>query len=111
MAQVTPWNYPIMMLIWKIAPALAAGNTIVLKPSDTTPESTLVFARLVQDILPAGVFNVVLGDGSVGALLTEHPVPGLVAITGSVRAGQAVAVSAAKNLHRAHLALTEESGW
>ena len=104
-AQVTPWNYPIMMAIWKIAPALAAGNTVVLKPSDTTPESTLVLARLTQGILPDGVLNVVLGDGTTGQLMTEHPVPGLVSITGSVRAGMAVAASAAKNLHRAHLEL------
>ena len=104
-AQVTPWNYPIMMAIWKIAPALAAGNTVVLKPSDTTPESTLVLARLTQGILPDGVLNVVLGDGSTGQLMTEHPVPGLVSITGSVRAGMAVAASAAKSLHRAHLEL------
>ncbi|GAB3615657.1 gamma-aminobutyraldehyde dehydrogenase [Okibacterium endophyticum] len=104
-AQVTPWNYPLMMAVWKIAPALAAGNTIVLKPSDTTPESTLALARLTQGILPDGVLNIVLGDGTTGQLLTEHPVPGLVAITGSVRAGMAVAASAAKNLHRAHLEL------
>ncbi|MCE3613330.1 aldehyde dehydrogenase family protein, partial [Escherichia coli] len=62
-AQVTPWNYPLLMLIWKIGPALAAGNTIVLKPSDTTPESTLVLADLIKEIFPAGVFNVVLGNG------------------------------------------------
>ncbi|MGG7465416.1 gamma-aminobutyraldehyde dehydrogenase [Plantibacter sp. YIM 135347] len=103
--QVTPWNYPFLMAVWKIAPALAAGNTIVLKPSDTTPESTLVLAKLTQGILPDGVFNVVLGNASTGTFLTEHPTPGLVAITGSVRAGQAVATSAAKNLHRAHLEL------
>lgn len=104
-AQVTPWNYPIMMAIWKIAPALAAGNTVVLKPSDTTPESTLVLAKLTQGILPDGVLNVVLGNGATGQAMTEHPVPGLVSITGSVRAGMAVAASAAKNLHRAHLEL------
>ena len=104
-AQVTPWNYPIMMAIWKIAPALAAGNTIVLKPSDTTPESTLVLAKLTQGILPDGVLNVILGNGATGQAMTEHPVPGLVSITGSVRAGMAVAASAAKNLHRAHLEL------
>ncbi|WP_411721238.1 gamma-aminobutyraldehyde dehydrogenase [Mycetocola sp.] len=104
-AQVTPWNYPLMMAIWKIAPALAAGNTVVLKPSDTTPESTLVLARLTQGILPDGVLNVILGNASTGQLMTEHPVPGLVSITGSVRAGMAVAASAAKHLHRAHLEL------
>lgn len=104
-AQVTPWNYPFMMAIWKIGPALAAGNTIVLKPSDTTPESTLVLARLTKGILPDGVFNVVLGDASTGNELVNHPTPGLVSITGSVRAGIAVAGSAAQQLKRAHLEL------
>lgn len=103
--QVTPWNYPFMMAIWKIGPALAAGNTIVLKPSDTTPESTLVLARLTKGILPDGVFNVVLGDASTGAELVGHPTPGLVSITGSVRAGIAVAGNAARQLKRAHLEL------
>ncbi|AFU02459.1 gamma-aminobutyraldehyde dehydrogenase [Nocardia brasiliensis] len=103
--QVTPWNYPFMMAIWKIGPALAAGNTIVLKPSDTTPESTLVLARLTKGILPNGVFNVVLGDASTGTELVSHPTPGLVSITGSVRAGIAVAGSAAQQLKRAHLEL------
>jgi 1-pyrroline dehydrogenase len=104
-AQVTPWNYPLMMALWKIGPALAAGNTIVLKPSDTTPESTLVLAELTRGILPDGVVNVVLGDASTGTLLTEHPTPGLVAITGSVRAGRAVATSGAHGLKRVHLEL------
>ncbi|MDJ0321191.1 gamma-aminobutyraldehyde dehydrogenase [Pseudarthrobacter sp. PS3-L1] len=104
-AQVAPWNYPFLMAIWKIGPALAAGNTIVLKPSDTTPESTLVLARLAGEIFPAGVLNVVLGTGSTGSLMVEHPVPGLVSITGSVRAGIAVASGAAKGLKRAHLEL------
>ncbi|TKV26106.1 gamma-aminobutyraldehyde dehydrogenase [Arthrobacter sp. NamB2] len=104
-AQVAPWNYPFLMAIWKIGPALAAGNTVVLKPSDTTPESTLVLARLTQGILPDGVLNVVLGTGETGAAMIEHPVPGLVSITGSVRAGIAVATSAAKGLKRAHLEL------
>ncbi|MFC7447078.1 gamma-aminobutyraldehyde dehydrogenase [Rhodococcus daqingensis] len=103
--QVTPWNYPFMMAIWKIGPALAAGNTVVLKPSDTTPESTLVLARLSKGILPDGVLNVVLGNGGTGATLVEHPDLGLVSITGSVRAGIAVAVSAAKQVKRAHLEL------
>ena len=104
-AQVAPWNYPFLMAIWKIGPALAAGNTVVLKPSDTTPESTLVLARLAGDIFPAGVLNVVLGTGETGALMVEHKVPGLVSITGSVRAGIAVASGAAKGLKRAHLEL------
>ena len=104
-AQVTPWNYPLMMALWKIGPALAAGNTIVLKPSDTTPESTLVLARIAGEVLPPGVLNVVLGDGGTGALLTEHPAPAMVSITGSVRAGRAVARSAADGLKRSHLEL------
>ena len=104
-AQVAPWNYPLLMAIWKIGPALAAGNTVVLKPSDTTPESTLVLARLAGDIFPAGVLNVILGTGETGAAMVEHPVPGLVSITGSVRAGIAVASGAAKTLKRAHLEL------
>ncbi|MFS2280483.1 gamma-aminobutyraldehyde dehydrogenase [Microbacterium sp. OR21] len=104
-AQVTPWNYPLNMAIWKIGPALAAGNTVVLKPSETTPSTTVRLAELAAEILPAGVFNVVLGDRTTGALLTEHPAPQLVAITGSVRAGQAVAESASKQLKRVHLEL------
>ncbi|MCH6469195.1 gamma-aminobutyraldehyde dehydrogenase [Sinomonas terrae] len=104
-AQVAPWNYPFLMAIWKIGPALAAGNTVVLKPSDTTPESTLVLAKLIQAIFPAGVVNVVLGNAATGALMVEHPVPGLVSITGSVRAGVAVATGAAKGLKRSHLEL------
>ena len=104
-AQVTPWNYPLMMAIWKIGPAIAAGNTVVLKPSDTTPESTVKMAELAGAILPPGVFNVINGDGQTGKTLVEHPVPGLVSITGSVRAGISVAVSAAQQLKRAHLEL------
>ncbi|NJC23294.1 aldehyde dehydrogenase (NAD+) [Arthrobacter pigmenti] len=104
-AQVAPWNYPFLMAIWKIGPALAAGNTIVLKPSDTTPESTLVLARLTQGILPDGVLNVVLGTGETGAAMVEHKTPAMVSITGSVRAGIAVATGAAKGLKRAHLEL------
>ena len=104
-AQVTPWNYPLLMAIWKLGPALAAGNTVVLKPSDTTPESTLVLARLIGEIFPAGVVNVVLGDASTGALMTGHRVPAMLSITGSVRAGRAVALAAAQNLKRGHLEL------
>ncbi|RDI67960.1 1-pyrroline dehydrogenase [Nocardia pseudobrasiliensis] len=103
--QVTPWNYPFMMAIWKIGPALAAGNTVVLKPSDTTPESTLALARLTKGILPDGVFNVVLGDASTGAAIVNHATPGLVSVTGSVRAGIAVAGAAAQQLKRTHLEL------
>jgi len=103
--QVTPWNYPMMMAIWKIAPALAAGNTIVLKPSDTTPETTLKLAEIAAEFLPPGVFNVVTGDRDTGRALVEHPTPQLVAITGSVRAGAQVAESASKDLKRVHLEL------
>src|SRR5919202_2701220 len=103
--QVTPWNYPMMMATWKIAPALAAGNTIVLKPSDTTPETTLLLAEIAGEFLPPGVLNVIMGDRDTGRLVVEHPVPQMVAITGSVRAGMQVAASAAKDLKRVHLEL------
>src|SRR6185312_2753247 len=96
--QVTPWNYPLMMAIWKIAPALAGGNTIVLKPSDTTPLTTLRLAELAAQVLPAGVFNVVTGDRDTGRAVVEHAAPELVSITGSVRAGMEVAKSAALDL-------------
>ena len=104
-AQVTPWNYPLMMAIFKIAPARTAGNTIVLKPSGTTPESTLQLAELTRGILPPSVLNIVMGDAGTGRALVEHRVPGLVSITGSVRAGIEVAISAATQLERAHLEL------
>ncbi len=103
--QVTPWNYPLMMMVWKIAPAIAAGNCLVLKPSDTTPASTTLFAEMVQEFLPPGVFNVVTGNRDTGRAVVEHPVPQLVSITGSVRAGMEVAASAAKQLKRVHLEL------
>ena len=103
--QVTPWNYPLMMMVWKIGPALAAGNTIVLKPSDTTPASSTLLAELCQEFLPPGVLNVVTGDRDTGRRLVEHPTPQLVAITGSVRAGMEVAASAATQLKRVHLEL------
>jgi betaine-aldehyde dehydrogenase len=103
--QVTPWNYPMMMAVWKIAPALAAGNTIVLKPSDTTPETTLLLAELASEFLPAGTFNVVTGDRETGRALVEHKTPAMVAITGSVRAGIQVAQSAAPDVKRVHLEL------
>jgi betaine-aldehyde dehydrogenase len=102
---VAPWNYPMMMAVWKFAPALAAGNTIVLKPSDTTPASTVKMAELFADILPPGVFNVVCGDRDTGAALVSHPIPGMVSITGSTRAGIAVAKAAAESVKRAHLEL------
>jgi len=104
-AAVTPWNYPMMMAVWKWAPALAAGNTMVLKPSDTTPYSTLLMAELMSEFLPAGVFNVVCGDRDTGRALVAHPVPQMVSITGSVRAGKEVAAAAAGDLKRVHLEL------
>lgn len=104
-AQVTPWNYPLMMAIWKIAPALAAGNTLVIKPSDTTPASTVLLGEICNEIFPPGVMNVVTGDRDTGRALMEHATPQLVSITGSVRAGMEVAASAAKDLKRVHLEL------
>ncbi|HEX6148940.1 gamma-aminobutyraldehyde dehydrogenase [Nocardioides sp.] len=103
--QVTPWNYPLMMMIWKIAPALAAGNTVVLKPSDTTPASSTLLAELAQEFLPPGVLNVVCGDRDTGRALIEHKIPQMVSITGSVRAGMEVATSAAADLKKVHLEL------
>lgn len=103
--QVTPWNYPLNMAVWKIAPAIAAGNTVVLKPSDTTPQATLLLGRLAAEYLPAGVLNVVTGDRTTGAALLQHATPQMVAITGSVRAGMQVARAAADDLKRVHLEL------
>ncbi|MEU9015018.1 gamma-aminobutyraldehyde dehydrogenase [Streptomyces sp. NPDC048479] len=109
-AQVAPWNYPMMTAVWKFAPAVAAGNTVVLKPSDTTPASTVLLAEIVGGVvkelgLPAGILNVICGDRETGQLMVEHPVPALAAITGSVRAGIQVAGSAAKDVKRVHLEL------
>ncbi len=104
-AQVTPWNYPMMMAVWKFAPALAAGNTVVLKPSDTTPVSTLLLAEIAADIFPPGVFNVICGDRDTGRALVAHDIPQMVSITGSVRAGIEVAQAAAAGLKRVHLEL------
>lgn len=105
--QVTPWNYPMMMAVWKLAPAIAAGNTVVIKPSDTTPSSTLRMAELMMeaDALPPGVVNVVMGDRDTGRALVEHKIPQMVAITGSVRAGMQVAESASRDVKRVHLEL------
>ena len=103
--QVTPWNYPLNMAVWKFAPALAAGNTIVLKPSDTTPASTLLLAEVAAEFLPAGVFNVVTGNRDTGRAMIENKIPQMVAITGSVRAGMEVAKTAALDLKRVHLEL------
>jgi betaine-aldehyde dehydrogenase len=104
-AQVTPWNYPLMMAVWKVAPAIAAGNTVVLKPSDTTPASSLQLAELAAEFLPEGVLNVVCGDRDTGRKLVSHPIPAMVSVTGSVRAGIEVAHAAADSLKRVHLEL------
>ena len=104
-AAVTPWNYPMMMATWKWAPAIAAGNTMVLKPSDTTPVTTLLLAELMSEHLQAGVFNVICGDRDTGRALVSHPIPQMVSITGSVRAGKEVATAAATDLKRVHLEL------
>ena len=104
-AQVTPWNYPMMMAVWKWAPAIAAGNTVVLKPSDTTPVTTLMMAEMMSEHLQAGVMNVICGDRDTGRALVAHPAPRMVSITGSVRAGKEVAAEAAAGLKRVHLEL------
>lgn len=104
-AQVAPWNYPMMMAVWKFAPAIAAGNTVVLKPSDTTPASTILMAEIIGSILPKGVFNVVCGDRETGKAMVEHRTPAMASITGSVRAGMQVAESASKDVKRVHLEL------
>jgi betaine-aldehyde dehydrogenase len=103
--QVTPWNYPLNMAVWKFAPAVAAGNTTVLKPSDTTPQSTLLLAEICSLHLPAGVVNVVTGDRTTGAAMIDHTIPQMVSITGSVRAGMEVAKAASHGLKRVHLEL------
>ncbi|MDO5053263.1 MAG: aldehyde dehydrogenase family protein [Pseudoclavibacter sp.] len=103
---ITPWNYPLLMAAWKIAPILAVGNTMVLKPSEQTPLSTLALAELAAEALPAGALNIVLGEGEpVGRLLAEHPGVDLLALTGSVRSGSAVAAAAAASRKRVHLEL------
>ena len=103
--QVTPWNYPLNMAVWKFAPAVAAGNTTVLKPSDTTPSSTLLLAEVAAEFLPPGVLNVITGDRTTGAAMIDHRTPQMVSITGSVRAGMEVAKSASRDLKRVHLEL------
>jgi betaine-aldehyde dehydrogenase len=104
-AQAAPWNYPMMMAVWKFAPAIAAGNSIVLKPSDTTPATTVLLAEIANEFLPAGVFNVVCGDRDTGRAMVAHPTPAMVSVTGSVRAGMEIAESASKSLKRVHLEL------
>jgi len=104
-ASICPWNYPLMMAVWKFGPALAAGCPVVLKPSELTPLTTLKLAELLADVLPEGVFNVVTGAGDVGAGLVEHPGVDMVSLTGSVPTGQAIAAAASKTLKRVHLEL------
>ena len=104
-AQVAPWNYPMMMAVWKFAPAVAAGNTVVLKPSDTTPVSTTLLAEICAEFLPPGVVNVICGDRDTGRAMVVHPTPAMVSVTGSVRAGMEVAEAAARSLKRVHLEL------
>jgi len=104
--QVTPWNYPLMMAIWKFAPAIAAGNTVVLKPAETTPITTLRLAELTAEILPKGVLNVVTGPGEpTGQALISHPDVDMLGLTGSVDTGKHVARTAADTLKRVHLEL------
>jgi 1-pyrroline dehydrogenase len=104
--QITPWNYPLAMAVWKIGPALAAGNTVVLKPSELTPLSTIRLAELAAEVLPAGVLNVITGHGDpVGAGLVRDPAVRMVSLTGSVGTGQAIARAAADTLARVHLEL------
>ena len=105
-AQIAPWNYPLMMAAWKIAPALAAGNAVVIKPSEQTPLTTLKLARLCAELLPAGVLNVVTGRGpTVGSPLINHPGVRMVSVTGSVATGQKVIEAAVSTLKRTHLEL------
>lgn len=104
-AQVTPWNYPLLMASWKIGPALAAGNTVVLKPADTTPGSTVLLGELCARVFPPGVVNVVCGDRDTGRALAEHPDVEMVALTGSTRAGSQVMAAAAADLKDVHLEL------
>jgi betaine-aldehyde dehydrogenase len=104
-AQVAPWNYPMMMAVWKFAPAIAAGNTVVLKPSDTTPATSLLLAEIASEFLPPGVLNVICGDRETGRGMVLHDTPAMVSVTGSVRAGMEVAEGAAKSLKRVHLEL------
>ncbi len=105
-ASIAPWNYPLMMAAWKIGPALAAGNTVVLKPSEQTPLTTLKLAHIAAEICPAGVFNVVVGRGeTIGAALAAHPRVRMVSLTGDVATGKEVLKAASDNLKRTHLEL------
>src|SRR5712692_4013536 len=103
---IAPWNYPLMMAIWKVAPALAAGNCVILKPSEWTPLTALRMAELAADIFPPGVFNVITGDGEpVGAGIVRHPGVNMVSLTGDVDTGKLISRNAADSLKRVHLEL------
>ena len=105
-ASIAPWNYPLMMAAWKIAPALAAGNTMVLKPSEQTPLTTLKLAKIAAEVLPEGVLNIVVGRGStVGDALINHPKVAMISLTGSIGTGQKVLAAAPKSIKRTHLEL------
>ncbi|POM22419.1 Glutarate-semialdehyde dehydrogenase DavD [Actinomadura rubteroloni] len=104
-AAITPWNYPLLLAAWKLAPALLAGNTVVLKPSPYTPLSSLVLGEALRDVLPPGVLNVVTGGDELGAWMTSHPVPRKISFTGSVATGRRVAAAAAPDLKRVTLEL------
>lgn len=104
-AGVAPWNYPLNMGVWKFAPPIAAGNTVVLKPSDTTPVSTVLAATIIGDLLPPGVLNIVVGDRDTGRALVAHPTPRVVSVTGSTRAGMEVSAAAASDLKQVSLEL------
>jgi betaine-aldehyde dehydrogenase len=103
--QIAPWNYPLMMAVWKIGPALAAGNTVVLKPAETTPVTTVKLAELAAEFLPAGVLNVICGHGDAGEALVAHPDVDMVSLTGSLESGKRVAEVASRTLKRVHLEL------
>src|SRR5262249_1834889 len=104
-AAITPWNYPLMLAIWKIAPALLAGNTVVIKPSPFTPINTLMLGEILRDIVPPGVVNVVSGGDELGAWMTSHPIPRKISFTGSVETGKKVPAAAAPDLKRVTLEL------
>ena len=104
-ASIAPWNYPFMMAAWKLGPALAAGNCVVLKPSELTPMSTLLMAEIAADVFPAGVLNVVAGGKQTGATLVDHPLVEMISLTGSVGTGKAIAKAASESLKRVHLEL------
>lgn len=103
--QITPWNYPLVMAVWKVGPALAAGNAVILKPSELTPLSTIRFVELAADILPPGTVSVVTGDGMLGEAIADHPGIDMVCVTGSVATGQRVIAAASKSIKRTHVEL------